>query len=169
MSIRSTIRIPDILMKMCTNMLQKTPCSLPIWSPKQSSVFRLFIQYAFVVWSGTNLGLLGQNHSSWIPILSTLHTVTGSLLLWATCWHKQDQNAIIDYYQDDNLQDDNLQHENNWLFRVATALLVAGPALTLWYLGRLCLHPPACTQALFKVCQYRGSFQLMHCSSQGTQ
>ena len=31
---------------------------------------------------------------------------------------------------------------------VATTLLVAG--LTLIFLGRLCLHAPACTQALFK-------------------
>ena len=44
---------------------------------------------------------------------------------------------------------------------MATALLVAGPSLT--YLGRLCLHSPACTQALFKVCQYNGSIQLPLC------
>ena len=33
-------------------------------------------------------------------------------------------------------------------------------------LGRLCLHSPACTQALFKVCQYNGLIQLIYSSSQ---
>ena len=37
------------------------------------------------------------------------------------------------------------------------------------YLGRLCLHPPAHTQDVFKGCLYNGSLQLMHCSSQDTQ
>jgi len=45
-------------------------------------------------------------------------------------------------------------------FQVATALLVTGPTLTLWI-----PH----TQALFKVCQYSGLFQLMHSSSQDAQ
>jgi len=55
---------------------------------------------------------------------------------------------------------------------VATTLLVAGSTLTVWILWRLHLHPPARTQASFKVlgCPYNckrltdGSFQLMHMS-----
>jgi len=53
---------------------------------------------------------------------------------------------------------------------VATTLLVASLTLTFRYLGRLCLHPPACTQALLKgatllvYCRWlaEGSFQLTH-------
>ena len=33
-----------------------------------------------------------------------------------------------------------------FFFQVATALVVAGHTLTLWYLGRLSLHPLACIQ-----------------------
>ena len=57
-----------------------------------------------------------------------------------------------------------------FFFQVATALLVAGSTLILWILGRLHLHPPACTPASFKAlrCLYNcrwltyDSFQLMH-------
>ena len=38
------------------------------------------------------------------------------------------------------------------IIQVVTALLVAGPTLTLWIPGQLCLHPPTRTQALFKGC-----------------
>jgi len=51
------------------------------------------------------------------------------------------------------------------LIQVATALLLQLGG----YLGRLCLHPPAHTQDVFKGCLYNGSFQLMHSSSQDTQ
>jgi len=51
------------------------------------------------------------------------------------------------------------------LIQVATSLLLQLGG----YLGRLCLHPPAHTQGVFKGCLYNGSFQLMHSSSQDTQ